>query len=138
MSIDPRSHTPVYVQLADLLRHRIESGELSPGAPIGSEARLSQEYGIGRDAVRMAISVLRYEGLVSTSRGHGTTVRQRPERKRIELPAGTSVIARMPTSDERRAMDMDEGVPILEVRYNDGEAQTHPGDVVELFRPKSD
>ncbi|QGN46954.1 GntR family transcriptional regulator [Micromonospora sp. WMMD558] len=135
MSIDPRSHTPVYVQLADLLRDQIESGELTPGAQIGSEARLSQEYGIGRDAVRMAISVLRYEGLVNTSRGHGTTVRPQPQRRRVELPPGASVIARMPTSNERRRMDMDEGVPVLEVRDQNHQVQLHPGDEVELTRP---
>lgn len=45
MTIDPRSHTPVYVQLADLIREQIESGVLPPEASIGSETRLSQEYG---------------------------------------------------------------------------------------------
>ncbi|MEU3453217.1 winged helix-turn-helix domain-containing protein [Micromonospora sp. NPDC006766] len=138
MTIDPRSHTPVYVQLADLLRARIESGELPPGAPIGSEARLSQEYGIGRDAVREAIWVLRYEGLVSTSRGQSTTVRHRPERQRVELLPGASVIARMPTSDERRSLDIDEGVPVLEVHDAEGGVRVLPGDAVELIHPKSE
>ncbi|MBQ1042659.1 GntR family transcriptional regulator [Micromonospora sp. C32] len=96
MAIDPRSHTPVYVQLADLLRERIESGEMSAGSTLASEARLSQEYGIGRDAVRMAISLLRSEGLVSTRRGHGTVVRETPQRRQVELAAGARVVARMP------------------------------------------
>ncbi|QOC90427.1 GntR family transcriptional regulator [Micromonospora craniellae] len=135
MSIDPRSHTPVYVQLADLLRDQIESGELPPGARIGSEARLSQEYGIGRDAVRMAISVLRSEGLVTSSRGHPTQVRPRPERRLVEVPSGCTISTRMPNSNERRQMDMDEGVPVLEVRYPDGKKQTFPGDEVELISP---
>jgi DNA-binding transcriptional regulator YhcF (GntR family) len=138
MTIDPRSHTPVYVQLADLLRKRIESKELSPGSTLPSEARLSQEYGIGRDAVRMAISLLRSEGMVSTSRGHGTTVRDTPQRRTVELAPGESVIARMPTGGERRAMQLDEGVPVLEVRGPKGDVEVLAGDEVELTRPESD
>ncbi|MFF5174773.1 GntR family transcriptional regulator [Micromonospora sp. NPDC000089] len=135
MTIDPRSHTPVYVQLADLLRGRIESGELAAGAPVGSETRLVQEYGIGRDAVRMAISILRSEGLVTTSRSQGTRVRETPERRQVELAPGASVVARMPSGTERRTMQLDEGVPVLEVRDAHGEVEVLPGDEVELTRP---
>lgn len=138
MTIDPRSHTPVYVQLADLLRERIESRDLPPGSTLPSEARLSQEYGIGREAVRMAVSVLRSEGLVSTSRGRGTWVREVPQRRQVELAAGASVVTRMPTGTERREMYLDEGVPVLEVRRADGNVEVLPGDQVELTRPTSD
>lgn len=138
MTIDPRSHTPVYVQLADLLRERIESGDLTPGSPLVSEARMTQEYGIGREAVRMAISMLRSEGLVTTVRGHGTRVRQLVERTRMELPPGGSVIARMPTGQERRDMDVDEGVPVLEVRSATSGTTVYPADRIELHRPEVD
>ncbi|MFD6638035.1 GntR family transcriptional regulator [Micromonospora chalcea] len=138
MTIDPRSHTPVYVQLADLLRERIESGEMPAGSTLASEARLSQEYGIGRDAVRMAISLLRSEGLVSTRRGHGTVVRETPQRRQIELVPGASVVARMPTGAERRAMLLDEGVPVLEVHGPEGDVELLPGDEIELTRPAHD
>ncbi|WP_329013948.1 GntR family transcriptional regulator [Micromonospora rifamycinica] len=136
MTIDPRSHTPVYVQLADLLRLKIDSGELPAGSTMASEARLAQEYGIGRDAVRMAISLLRSEGLVNTMRGRGTLVREAPQRRQVELMAGGSVIARMPSGAERRSMQLDEGVPILEVHGPQGDVELLPGDEVELTRPK--
>lgn len=135
MTVDPRSHTPVYVQVADLLRRRIESGELAPGVSLPSESRLTQEYGIGREAVRMAMSILRSEGLVSTVRGHGTRVRRAPERQRVELPAGASVVARMPTGQERNELHLDEGVPVLEIRHGKGAVEVKPGDQVELMRP---
>ncbi|MGW0435509.1 GntR family transcriptional regulator [Micromonospora sp. NPDC003197] len=135
MTIDPRSHTPVYVQVADLLRERIESGELLPGATLPSEARLTQEYGIGREAVRMAISALRAEGLVSTVRGHGSRVRETPERQQVEIPAGASVIARMPTGRERNELHLDEGVPVLEIRRPEGHVEVQPADQVQLTRP---
>lgn len=138
MTVDPRSHTPVYVQVADLLRERIESWELPPGATLPSEARLTQEYGIGREAVRMAMSLLRSEGLVSTVRGHGTRVRETPERQQVELPPGSSVIARMPSGQERSELQLDEGVPVLEVRTAQGQVEVHPGDQMELTRPSAD
>ncbi|WBB68270.1 winged helix-turn-helix domain-containing protein [Micromonospora sp. WMMD812] len=138
MTVDPRSHTPVYVQVADFLRTRIESGELAPGESLPSEARLTQEYGIGREAVRMAISTLRSEGLVSTVRGHGTRVRSTPERHQMELPAGSSVVARMPTGRERTELQLDEGVPILEIRHRTGKTEVKPGDPIELTRPGED
>ena len=87
MAIDPRSHTPVYVQLADLLREQIESGDLAPGSVLPSEARLTQEYGIGRDAVRMAISLLRSEGLVTTVRGPAASPGD-PQRRRSSCRRG--------------------------------------------------
>ena len=135
MAIDPRSHTPVYVQLADLLREQIEAGELTPGSALPSEARLTQEYGIGREAVRMAISLLRSEGLVNTVRGHGSHVRGTPQRRQVELSPGASVIARMPSGGERRSMQLDEGVPVLEIRDPKGNVEVLPGDEVELTRP---
>ncbi|MFY1617403.1 GntR family transcriptional regulator [Micromonospora sp. WMMD736] len=138
MTIDPRSHTPVYIQLADLLREKIETGTLPAGSNVGSETRLSQEHQIGRDAVRMAISLLRSEGLVTTSRPAGTRVRAVPQRTPVELVAGARVIARMPTSTERRSMQLDEGVPVLEVHDPTGEVKVLPGDEVELTRPVED
>ncbi|MEV0805944.1 GntR family transcriptional regulator [Micromonospora sp. NPDC050200] len=135
MTIDPRSHTPVYVQLADLLRERIESETLPAGSTVGSETRLMQEYGIGRDAVRMAISILRSEGLVTTSRSQGTRVRETPQRRPVELPPGATVVARMPSGTERRTMQLDEGVPVLEIRGPQGDVEVLAGDEVELTRP---
>ncbi|MFI6161071.1 GntR family transcriptional regulator [Micromonospora haikouensis] len=135
MTIDPRSHTPVYVQLADLLRERIEAGDLPAGAAVGSETQLMQEHGIGRDAVRMAISILRSEGLVTTNRGRGTVVREPLQKRVVELPEGTTIRARMPTANERRAMNLDEGVPVFELHGLEGGVQVLPSDEVELFYP---
>ena len=41
-SVDPQSATPVYVQLADILRARIESGQLLPDRQVPSEAQLQR------------------------------------------------------------------------------------------------
>jgi GntR family transcriptional regulator len=135
MSIDRRSHTPVYRQLANLVRERIYAGQYPAGAPLPSEATLSQEYGVGRDAVRQALALLRSEGLVSTERGDRSRVRETPERVPVELPPGGSAIARMPDDPERTERNLDEGVPVIEIRRPDGTTEVHAADKTELTRP---
>jgi DNA-binding GntR family transcriptional regulator len=73
--IDMLSSVPAYIQLAGILRARIESGKIGPGDPLPSETTLVQEYGIARGTIRRAIEVLRDDGLVVTVQGRGTYVR---------------------------------------------------------------
>lgn len=73
-SIDHDSDIPVYVQLADILRAQISSGELAPRRPIPSKRQLTQEYGIAGGTVDKAIGILRSEGLVKTVAGRGIYV----------------------------------------------------------------
>jgi GntR family transcriptional regulator len=72
--IDRESGKPLYVQLADILRSKINNGDYPPGKLIPSETHLQQEYDLARDTVRAALDVLREEGLVVTYPGRGTAV----------------------------------------------------------------
>lgn len=72
--IDPTGPVPVYMQIADILAARIESGELQPNKPIPSETSLVQEYGVARNTVRRAVEELRDRGLVFTVPQRGTYV----------------------------------------------------------------
>ena len=74
--------TPVYQQLATILRARIESGYLAPNRPIPSETALQQEHGVARGTARRAVALLRDEGLVVTVKGRGTFVRPTKPRAR--------------------------------------------------------
>jgi DNA-binding transcriptional regulator YhcF (GntR family) len=114
MVIDAASFEPVYRQLARILRAQIQAGSLRPGQPVGSEASLSQRFGVGRDAVRDALAVLRSEGLVITTRGIGTFVRGAVEDLAVvRVGAGTRVSARVPTADERLSLGIPEGTAVL-------------------------
>lgn len=73
-TVDPDSATPVYVQVAEILRARIESGELQPDRPVPSESQLQQEFGVARGTARKGIALLREQGLVVTVRGRGSFV----------------------------------------------------------------
>jgi GntR family transcriptional regulator len=73
-TVDPQSATPVYVQVADILRARIESGQLLPDRPVPSESQLQQEFGVARGTARKAIALLREQGFVVTVKGRGSYV----------------------------------------------------------------
>ena len=76
--VDKYAAEPLYVQLADILRHKIESGELARLDPLPSESTLTQEHDVSRDTVRRAVALLRDEGLVFTIAQRGTYVGPRP------------------------------------------------------------
>src|SRR5690349_755300 len=133
--IDPSADRAVFRQLADLLRDRIQTGELAPGEPLPSELRLAQEHGISRTTVRQAIGQLRTEGLVTVDRPRGTFVRVPEPTELITLRRGEKAGARMPTDAERRAYRLAEGVPVLVITAPDGTTTVHPADRVQLTRP---
>ena len=66
--------SPLYLQLREVIRSKIESGEYPPGTCIPSESTLSKIYGIHRLSVRSAISALEYEGLLKSVQGKGVFV----------------------------------------------------------------
>ena len=76
--VDKYADEPLYVQLAGILRRRIESGELARLDPLPSESTLTQEHDVSRDTVRRAIAVLRDQGLDFTIAQRGTYVGPRP------------------------------------------------------------
>lgn len=76
VSVDHDAETPLWQQLASILRAQIQSGELPPGRIMASEATLMQEHGLARGTVRKAIDALVQEGLVNRVQGRGTFVRR--------------------------------------------------------------
>lgn len=72
MELDHDSPEPLYLQLAALLRRRIESGKLTGRVP--SVKALSEEYGISHITAEKAMDVLKREGPVTTTIGKGTYV----------------------------------------------------------------
>ena|SRR5215469_11401328 len=72
--IDRYAAKPPYRQAADIIRARIEAGEIVVKLP--GERELAEDLGLALGTIRKAIAVLRdEEGLVETSPGWGTFVR---------------------------------------------------------------
>ena len=75
LAIDRSSYEPAYVQLVNILRHAIASGEYQSGDQLPTEAELRATYDVSSMTVRRAIGMLLDDGAVSTTRGRGTFVR---------------------------------------------------------------
>ncbi len=74
IKIDLLSAEPSYLQLAAILRARIEAREIPPEHALPSLTFLVQETGLAVGTVRKAIKVLADEGLVVTVPGRGSFV----------------------------------------------------------------
>ncbi|MBZ6475623.1 GntR family transcriptional regulator [Streptomyces griseocarneus] len=71
MEYDPTR--PKWIQIADVIRHRIATGEYPPNHLI-SEVRMEQEFDVARVTVRKVTAALRKEGLIVTTPGMGSFV----------------------------------------------------------------
>jgi GntR family transcriptional regulator len=71
-----RSSVPLYLQIATLIRRRINSGEWIEGFQLPTLEELMEEFGVGRVTVRQALDIMEREGLVRRQRGRGTFVSQ--------------------------------------------------------------
>ena len=80
--LDETSPTPLYLQLADILRQQINEGRITTGEALPSERELSLSVGISRVTVRKSIETLLREGMLSRRHGSGTFIAPR-----IEQPA---------------------------------------------------
>ncbi len=65
---------PIYLQLREIIRAKIEEKEYPPGAAIPSEHALAEAYGVNRLTVRSAIDALVKEGLLKRVQGKGVFV----------------------------------------------------------------
>lgn len=64
----------LYVQVADIIRHRIRSGAWGPGHQLPTLGELEEEFGVARVTLRQALSMLEAEELIWRQRGKGTFV----------------------------------------------------------------
>lgn len=66
--------SPLYIQLREVIRGKIEDGEYPVGTAIPSEAQLAESYNLNPLSVRSALSALKYEGLLRSVQGKGVFV----------------------------------------------------------------
>ncbi len=74
-----RTGRPAYLQIADDLREQIHGGSLAPGVPLPSTAQLADQYDASLSVVKMAVGILRNEGLLIGQQGKGVFVREAEE-----------------------------------------------------------
>lgn len=71
---------PKYQWVADVLRREIASGIFRDGQALLTELELKERFGVSRQTIRQAISLLEGDGLVCRRRGSGTYVTHGPRK----------------------------------------------------------
>ncbi len=133
---------PAYLRIAADLRAAILSGALAPGAKLPSETQIMTTHGVSRVVAKMAIGILKSDGLVEGRRGSGVYVREirrltrygHGRNQRAE-PGSTSPFARdaarsghvggwrhqsewsQADEDTARRLEINLGDPIMSTRY---------------------
>ncbi len=74
MNIDPRSHIPIYLQIADGIREAVAVGIYSPGESLPSLRALALDVQVNPNTVQRAYDELAREGLIYSRRGKGLFV----------------------------------------------------------------
>ena len=74
LDVDSRSGVPIYVQLAEGVRHALEVGTLQPGDRLPTVRKLAGELKIAPNTVVKAYSELQRTGLIESRPGVGTMV----------------------------------------------------------------
>ncbi|ERM03028.1 hypothetical protein Q644_13465, partial [Brucella intermedia 229E] len=69
-----RSTGNLVAKVSEQLRRSIQSGEITPGTKLPSEARLTESFGVSRTVIREAIAALRADRLVEARQGAGVFV----------------------------------------------------------------
>lgn len=96
----------IYLEIAETLRRKIESGEFRPGSVLPSEASLGKTHQASRVTVRKALEVLRSESLVESKQGFGWVVAAEPFTQSLdELESIERQLAKSGKSSEREILD---------------------------------
>ena len=74
MELSRNTFEPLYYQIRENLREKINSREYPPNSMIPTEAELCEYYGVSRVTVRRAILDLVQEGMLNRGKGKGTFV----------------------------------------------------------------
>ncbi len=68
------SQVPLYYQLGEILKEKLEGGGWEPGTLFPSERELEEHFDVSRAVVRPALSLLERDGAIYRRRGSGTYV----------------------------------------------------------------
>ena len=77
MQIDPGSHVPIYLQIAEALRAAVAAGVYRPGEVLPSLRAMATEVHVNPNTVQRAYDELEREGLIYSQRGRGLFVAEK-------------------------------------------------------------
>lgn len=85
----PQRGVALYLQIADYLRSRVESGKLLPGNRLPPETELAESFHVSRHTVREALRYLKARGYVESRQGKGNVVRDRKRSLKVNPVIGS-------------------------------------------------
>jgi len=126
-SMYARSRVPLYIQVAEALRHRINNGHWRPGQQISTLDVLETEFEVARVTVRQAVDVLQKDGLLRSEQGRGTFVAEKlPDKRWLRLETSwdaligsirNNVIRRIRVDNPRLYPELGDGDGVLAPEY---------------------
>ena len=76
---DLRGRSPIYLQVAERIKHSIAMGELAPGEQLPTVRQLAHDLRVNFNTIAWAYAQLDAAGIISAEQGRGTYVRERPD-----------------------------------------------------------
>jgi GntR family transcriptional regulator len=120
-----RSRVPLYIQVAAVMRQRIDSHQWLPGQKISTLVELEREFQVARVTVRQAVDILCEEGLLHCQQGRGTFVSEKPpDRHWLKLATEWDVMVDSIRDNVPRRIRLDNPPPFPEL--SEGEGQLAP------------
>ena len=114
--LDRSRFVPLYYQLQEELKERIESGYWSVGDALPSEPELARSFGVSRVVVRQALAILEDDRQIIRTRGRGTFVATpKQELRACSLSRLLAVLDRSEVS----LLVLDVSVPVVERSIRD-------------------
>lgn len=111
-AIDRDSFKPLYYQIAEVMREKIDDDEWQPGDRVWSERDLMNQFQVSRNTAREALDVLVKEGLIYRLRGHGSFVAPRKMRHGLlSLTSFTETMLSRGLNPSSRLMAMELVIP---------------------------
>lgn len=118
-----RSRIPLYIQVAAVMRQRIDSQQWLPGQKISTLVELEREFQVARVTVRQAVDILCEEGLLHCRQGRGTFVSDKPpDRHWLKLATEWDVMIASIKDNVPRRIRVDNPPPFPELGENEGTA----------------
>jgi GntR family transcriptional regulator len=120
-----RSRIPLYIQVASVMRQRIDSKQWQPGQKISTLVELEREFQVARVTVRQAVDILCEEGLLQCHQGRGTFVSEKPpDRHWLKLATEWDVLVAQIKDNVPRRIRVDNPPAFPELRDGEGTLAT--------------
>jgi GntR family transcriptional regulator len=117
-----RSRVPLYIQVASVMRRRIETQEWRPGGKIPTLVELEREFQVARVTVRQAVDILREEGLLRSQQGRGTFAAEKSaDRHWIKLATTWDVLIESIKNNVVKRIKVDDAPVQPTLRESEGE-----------------